>query len=130
MPLVNRGLQFTPAAHTSFKSTDHLTAYFEIYEPLLTEQPKTQVQAHVRIVDAQTGQTRYEFAPIDATSFQRPSSTTLTVAGDLPLAQLAKGNYVVEVQATDSAGRTTPHAESAKVTQPEESRADLATPEF
>jgi hypothetical protein len=108
VPLVSRGLQFTPAAHTSFKSTDHLTAYFEVYEPLLTDEPKTQVQANVKIVDAQTGQTRFQFAPIDATVFKQPGSTTLAVAGDLPLSQLAKGDYIVEAQATDSAGHATP----------------------
>jgi hypothetical protein len=108
VPLVSKGFQFTPAAYTRFKSTDHLTSYFEVYKPLVTEQPATQVQAHVKIVDAQTGQTRFQFAPIDATSFERRGTTTLAVAGDLPLSQLPKGDYLVEAQATDSAGRTTP----------------------
>jgi len=106
--LASRNLQFTPAAHTNFKSADHLTAYFEIYEPLLAEQPKTRVQAHVTSMDAQTGEMRFQFASIDATSFKQPGSTTLAVAGDLPLSQLVKGDYLIEVQANDSAGRTTP----------------------
>jgi len=108
VPLVSKGLQFTPSALTSFKSTDHVTAYFEIYDPLLSQQPTPPVQVRVKIVDAQTGQTRFAFAPIDAMQFQRPGSTVLAVAGDLPLAQLPKGAYRVEVQATDSAGHTTP----------------------
>ena len=102
------GLQFTPTAHTSFKSTDHLIAYFELYEPLLTEQPKTQVQARVKLVDAQSGETRFQFAPIAATSLERRGSATLAVTADLPLAQLPKRNYIVEAQATDSAGSTSP----------------------
>ena len=105
---VSGGLQFTPTAHTSFKSTDHLIAYFELYEPLLTEQPKTQVQARVKLVDAQSGETRFQFAPIAATSLERRGSATLAVTADLPLAQLPKGNYIVEAQATDSAGSTSP----------------------
>jgi hypothetical protein len=108
VPLVSRGLQFTPASQTTFKSKDHLTAYFEIYEPLLAEQPKTAVQAHVRIVDGQTGKLRFQFAPIDAASFKQAGSTVLAVAGDLPIAQLPKGDYRLEVQATDSDGRSTP----------------------
>lgn len=108
VPLVSKGLQFTPSAQTSFKSSGHVMAYFEVYEPLVTQQPTPQVQAHVKIVDAQTGQTRFQFAPIDAMQFQQPGSTVLAVAGDLPLAKLPKGAYRVEVQATDSAGRTTP----------------------
>ncbi|MGB7729858.1 MAG: hypothetical protein WBL50_17640, partial [Candidatus Acidiferrum sp.] len=107
LPLVSKGLQFTPAAQASFKSTDHLKAYFEVYEPLLADQPRTAVQAHVRIVDGQTGQVRFQFAPIDATSYKRPGSTILAVAGDLPISQLPKGDYRVDAQATDSAGRST-----------------------
>jgi hypothetical protein len=30
VPLVSKGLQFTPATQTHFKSSDHLTAYFEV----------------------------------------------------------------------------------------------------
>ena len=108
VPLVSGDLQFTPTAHTNFKSTDHLIAYFELYEPLLTEQPKTQVQARVKLVDAQSGETRFQFAPIAATSLERRGSATLAVTADLPLAQLPKGNYIVEAQATDSAGSTSP----------------------
>jgi hypothetical protein len=63
VPLVSKGLQFTPAAQTHFKSSDHLTAYFEVYEPLLADQPKTAVQAHLRIVNAQTGEVPFQFAP-------------------------------------------------------------------
>lgn len=107
VPLVSKGLQFTPAAQTHFKAGDHLTAYFEIYEPLLADQPKTAVQAHIRIVDGQTGEVRFQFAPIDATSYKRPSTTILAVAGDLPITQLPKGDYRVEAEATDSTGRST-----------------------
>jgi hypothetical protein len=108
VPLVSKGLQFTPAAYTSFKSTDHLTAYFEIYEPLLADQPKTAVQAHIRILDGHTGEVRFQFAPIDANSYRRAGSTILAVAGDLPIAQLPQGDYRVDVQATESDGRSTP----------------------
>jgi hypothetical protein len=81
VPLVSKGLQFTPATQTHFKSSDHLTAYFEVYEPLLADQPKTAVQAHIRIVDGQTGEVRFQFAPIDANSYKRAGSTILAVAG-------------------------------------------------
>jgi hypothetical protein len=108
VPLVSKGLQFTPATQTHFKPSDHLTAYFEIYEPLSTPAPATKVQANVKIIDVQTGQTRFQFAPIEGAPFEKPRSNVIAIAGDLPLAQLPKGDYRVEVQATDSAGRTTP----------------------
>ena len=65
------------------------------------------MKAHVRIVDAHTGEQKFEFYPVDAKSYERSGSKVLAFAGDLPIAQLAKGQYRVEAQATDSAGRST-----------------------
>ena len=46
---------------------------------------------------------------VDGASYERPGSTVHSFAGDLPIAQLPKGDYRVEVQATDSADHSTPH---------------------
>jgi hypothetical protein len=106
VPLVSHGLQFTPASQTRFKSSEHVMAYFEVYQPVSGEQPRTDVKAHVRIVDARTGEKKFEFYPVDAKSYERPGSRVLAFAGDLSIAQLPKGEYRVEVQATDSAGHS------------------------
>jgi len=45
---------------------------------------------------------------VDGASCERPGSTVPSFAGDLPIAQLPKDGYRVELQATDSADRTTP----------------------
>lgn len=107
VPLVSQGLQFTPAFQTRFKSRKHVMAYFEVYQPVSGEQPRTDVKAHVRIVDARTGEKKFEFYPVDAKSYKRPGSRVLAFAGDLSIAQLPKGEYRVEAQATDSSGRST-----------------------
>jgi len=106
-PLVSKGLQFTPTAQTHFKSSDHPIVYFEVYEPLSGGQPKLEVKAHVRIVDARTGETRFHFYPADSPDHDRPNSGVLAFAGDLSIAKLPPGDYRVEAQATDSAGHTT-----------------------
>ena len=106
VPLVSHGLQFTPASQTRFKSSKHVMAYFEVYQPVSGEQPSTDVKAHVRIVDARTGEKKFEFYPADAKSYERPGSRVLAFAGDLSIARLPKGEYRVEAQATDSAGRS------------------------
>ena len=106
VPLVSNGQQFTLAARTRFKSSEHVMAYFEVSQPLSGEQPRTDVKAHVRIVDARTGEKKFEFYPIDARSYERQGSTILAFAGDLSIAQLPTGEYRVEAQATDSAGRS------------------------
>jgi hypothetical protein len=106
-PLVSMGLQFTPASQTRFKFSDHPIVYFEVYEPLLGGQPKPEVKAHVRIVDARTGEARFHFNPADSANYVRPHSSVLAFAGDLSIAKLPPGDYRVEAQATDSAGHTT-----------------------
>jgi hypothetical protein len=108
VPLVSQGLQFTPASQTRFKHSEHVMAYFEVYQPVSGEESRTDVKAHVRIVDAHTGEKRFEFHSTDAKSYERPGSRVLAFAGDLSIAQLPKGEYRVEAQATDSAGRNTP----------------------
>ncbi|HEV2469838.1 MAG TPA: hypothetical protein VGS78_11630 [Candidatus Sulfotelmatobacter sp.] len=115
VPLVSHGLQFTPASRTRFKPSEHVMAYFEVYQPLSNEQSKADVKAHVRIVDARTGEKKFEFYPADAKSYERPGSRVLAFAGDLSIAQLPKGEYRVEAQATDSAGRSSV-VRSAKLT--------------
>jgi hypothetical protein len=107
VPLVSQGQQFTPASRTRFKSSEHVMAYFEVYQPLSGEQSRTDLKAHVRIVDARTGDQKFEFYPVDARSYERSGSRVLAFAGSLPIAQLPKGEYRVEAQATDSAGRST-----------------------
>ncbi len=137
VPLVSKGIQVTPTGDTRFKKGEPLIPYFEIYEPLLVgppskpgdatpsrpgvipaqagiqsphENPSTPVtvQAHIRILDAKTGEVKKDFAPIDAASYERPGSWVIPIAREIPYDQLPKGAYRLEVQATDSAGRTTP----------------------
>jgi hypothetical protein len=108
VPLVSQGLQFTPASRTRFKRSEHVMAYFEVYQPVSGEQPRTEVKAHVKIVDARTGEKRFEFHSTDAKSYERPGGRVLAFAGDLSIAKLPKGEYRVEAQATDSSGRSTP----------------------
>ncbi len=104
VPLVSKGLQFTPSAETQFRKGKPLIAYFEVYEPLLATQPKAKVQAHMRIVSTKTGRIAEDFAPFDVSSYERPGSTMIPVSQEI---KVPKGEYRLEVQATDSAGRST-----------------------
>jgi hypothetical protein len=108
VPLVSKGSRFTPTADASFKQGEPLIPYFEVYEPLLATQAATTVQAHLRIVDASTGKVITDFPPVDAAPYERAGSSTIPIAREIPFDQLPKGAYRLEVQATDSAGRSTP----------------------
>lgn len=108
VPLVSKGVQVTPSADINFKRGEPLIAYFEVYEPLLSQQPTTAVQVHMRIVDAKTGVKKVDFPALDAAPYMRQGTTMIPIGDELMIGQLPKGNYRLEVQATDSAGRSTP----------------------
>jgi hypothetical protein len=107
VPLVSKVRAFIPTADTLFKPGEPLIAYFEIYEPMLTVQPATRVEAHLRIVDAKTGEVKKDFPPVDVASYERPGSATISIAVQVPFHQLPEGVYRLEVRAADSAGRST-----------------------
>ena len=107
VPLVSKGIQVSPTGDTRFGQGEHLYAYFEVYEPQITSQT-TEVRAHVRIVDANTGEIKKDFGNIDAAPYINPGSTVIPIGREVPLQSLPKGSYHLEVQATDSSGQSTP----------------------
>jgi hypothetical protein len=107
VPLVSTGTTFTPSPDTAFRLGEPLMAYFEIYEPALATQPAPTVEAHLRLVDARSGNTKMNFPPLNVALYERPGSVTIPVGLKLPFDQLPDGAYRLEVQATDSAGRST-----------------------
>jgi hypothetical protein len=107
-PLVSKGIRVTPAGDTDFKTGEPLIPYFEIYAPKADGNHTAQIQAHLRIVDAKTGAIPKEFPPVDVATYMVPGSTTIPIAREVPIAGLPKGQYRLEIRATDSAGRSTP----------------------
>jgi len=104
VPLVSQGVQMTPAADRRFRHGEPLVAYFEVYEPLLLTEPATTVWAHLKLVDAKTGAVKQDFPPLDVAPFIQPGSSVIPTSRVL---KPRKGAYRLEVQATDSAGRST-----------------------
>jgi hypothetical protein len=107
VPLVSKGVRFIPSGDTSFRAHEPLSAYFEIYEPLLAAQPATTVEAHLRILDAKTGAVMRDFPPVNVVAYEQPGSSTVPVTAQILFEELPAGSYRVEAQATDSAGRST-----------------------
>lgn len=107
VPLVSKGVQVSPAAGSRFKRSKPFIAYFEVYEPLLSESPPAKVQVRMRIVDTKTGKPAGGFEPFDAAPYEEPGSTVIRIGKGLQVGTLPKGEYRLEVQARDSAGRRT-----------------------
>lgn len=107
IPLVSKGIQLTPTGDTRFGQCEHLYAYFEVYEPQMTSHATT-AQAHIRIVDAKTGEIKKDLGNIDAAPYINADSTTIPIGREIPFQSLPKGLYRLEVQAMGSSGQSTP----------------------
>jgi hypothetical protein len=97
-------MQFTPTGATRFSRNDPLVMYFEVYEPLLSEEKPPQVGAQVRIIDAKTGEEKSDSGAVAISNYIRPGSPVVAAGLKVPVQSLTSGNYKVEVKALDSAG--------------------------
>ena len=107
VPLVSNAIEFTPAGDTRFRKGEPLFAYFEVYEPLLAGTPATTVQTRLRVTDTRTGELRVDTGLQSATSEMTPGKTVIPIAERIAVNKLPAGSYELEVQASDSAGKTT-----------------------
>ncbi len=108
VPLVSDDIEFKPTGNTRFKKNETLYTYFEVYEPLLVAEPSTTVDFRVRIVDLKTGELRSDSPPVSAAPYAKPGSPVIPIGRKTNISNLSKGSYRLDVQATDSGGKTTP----------------------
>jgi hypothetical protein len=103
----SKGIAFTPTANPVFKKNKRLYTYFEVYVPPLPGKPATLAEAHLRIVDARTGDMKIEFPSVNVSPYLKPGSSLAPVGREINLSSLSKGLYRLDVQATDSTGKST-----------------------
>jgi hypothetical protein len=108
VPLVSKDIEFKPTGNTRFKKAETLYTYFGVYEPLLVGQPSTAVEIRVHIVDLKTGEVRSDSPPVSATPYVKAGSPMIPIGRRTNISNLPKGSYRLDVQATDSAGKSTP----------------------
>jgi len=107
VPLVSDDIEFKPTGNTRFKKNETLYTYFEVYEPLLVAEPSTTVDFRVRIIDLKTGEVRSDSPTVSATPYVKAGSSVIPIGRRTNIRNLPKGSYRLDVQATDSAGKTT-----------------------
>ena len=108
VPLLSQGVELTPTADTTFDKTAPVYFYFEAFEPPSDAPPALTVQAHLRIADAITGQVKNDLKPVSAAPYMKPGEPVIPIGGGINIGNLPSGSYRLEVQATDSAGSSTP----------------------
>lgn len=105
-PLVSKDVQFFPAASSRFSKKRATSVYFELYEPLLETQNPS-VSFEMRITDSKTGEVKMNTGPMSAAAWVQPGNAVIPIAVSVAIERLITGSYTLEVQASDSAGRTT-----------------------
>jgi len=105
-PLVSKGVEFTPTANTEFRKDETLVAYFEVNDLFVADEPGTKLQAHLRIVDVQSGSVVTDFKPVDVATYQTAGNQRIAVGRGLALSNLPVGAYQLEVWASDAGGST------------------------
>jgi len=107
VPLVSKGIWFTPAEDRNLEQGEPLFAYFEVYQPLLAQHQAPTVEVQMRILAVSTGKVVRNFAPVNVAPYERPGSPVVPIARKIPIDQLPKGAYRLDVQASDSTGEST-----------------------
>ena len=107
IPLVSKGVEFTPTADLNFKRNEMLYAYFEVLDPGNSMQATTRVKAQLKIVDVKTGEVKVEYESVDAARYATGGSSLIRIARGIDLNSLAEGEYQLKVRATDPAGTST-----------------------
>ncbi len=103
-PLISKNVQFIPDIQTLIPQHTRLPLYFEIYEPLLKEEA-AEVYMHLRVTNLRTGSLVLDSGQLSAADWVLPGNPVIPVGFSMGTQELPRGDYRVEVQASDTAGR-------------------------
>jgi len=106
LPLLSKDVEFSPAADLHFRQNEILYPYFEIYDPLAGSS-ETSIQAHLVILDANTGKIKTDFEPVDASTYLTAGRKIIPIGRGISLSALDPGSYELRVRAMDAAGTST-----------------------
>jgi len=97
--------QFPPSGTSTFKATDNVGIYLEVYDPLLQDEKPPKLSVELKVVERQSGAQKLDSGGVPVDNFVRPGSPVVAVGLKLPLQGLTAGAYRLEMTAADSAGR-------------------------
>ena len=118
-PLVRDGVEWIPNVPHVFRQDQHLYLLYEVYQPSrrkaanapspsdapgLVRRPGGALRLLTSIEFLLNGAKVYETQPVEATAINTPDRDAVTFQFDVPLASLAPGTYVCQVNVIDDAG--------------------------
>jgi len=108
VPLVAQGVQIIPFGSNKFTKAGNPLFYAEIYEPLLLNSDlknKPELGVQIRVLDRKTKEVKFSTGLLAVDMSGVSANPTIPVAYKIPLDSVGAGQYVVEFQARDSAGK-------------------------
>jgi VWFA-related protein len=109
VPLVTEGVQVIPFGSNKFSKSEPVLFYAEIYEPLFQNadpKNKPQVGITIRVLDRKTKDQKFTTGLMRLEFSDKGDNPTIPIAERVPLDTIAAGQYIVELQARDSTGKT------------------------
>jgi hypothetical protein len=108
VPLVTQGVQIIPFGSNKFSKAQPVLFYTEVYEPLLLNPDpnnKPAIGLQIRVLDRKTKEEKFSTGLMKLDISGVSNNPTVPLAERIPLDTIAAGQYTVEVQARDSAGK-------------------------
>jgi hypothetical protein len=105
--LIFRGNKITVAGSDVLQKDGTAEAYFEIYEPPAKGAEPVQLTMHLRVLEAQSSQQKWDSGDVDLSALAKSGNRAIPVALKLPVASLPPGTYRAELIVKDSAGGAT-----------------------
>ena len=110
-PMIVKGMQITPAANYSFKQSDRVVIYSQVYAPLLTTDAPPRVVAGYSILDASNKQVFFS-GPIALEEYVQKGNAVVPFGLMVQVKDLPPGNYRLVLQAADGAHNQAPPREA------------------
>jgi VWFA-related protein len=107
-PLVAHGMQVIPSADDHFSKDEKLALYVEVYEPLMLGPLPHKVGILFKVFDQKTNQQIINSNTILVNDFAKAGNPVIPVGVRVPVDQLHRGNYRLEVIARDDEGNMSP----------------------
>jgi hypothetical protein len=110
-PMIVKGMQITPAASYSFKQSDKVVIYSQVYEPLLKSDAPPRVVAGYSIMDSSNKQVFFS-GPIPLEEYVQKGNAVVPFGLMVQVKDLPPGNYRLVLQAADGAHNQAPPREA------------------
>lgn len=107
-PLVSNGFEIIPTANPRFEKGGPFYFYLEVYDPAQSGISAQNSEVQLRILDPKTRRVVKSLNPLSVANYAKPGDPIIPIGGGIDITALSTGSYVLEAQANDSAGNSTP----------------------